>query len=280
MKLIYHSSGKKFSPFDEAIIQVVNEEQALIVCPYINIEYLERILMITKDWKLVTDLKELFLSTNIAKRNKLKEYLFDNYEYVKDLPQLHAKVIIGKASALIGSANLTDQGICLKTEMGVLLNEVEIICELREWFDRLWNSGCPCDHNKLESYSKLPYLPMSDNSISRGVELPKKHLVDLSSYATRMEFPSQLELRDPFIEVLKENGGSVYLEDIYPVLAKKMRLSEDLLKLRVSTGRKGSMNSSEPKWNNIVRQVKRHLVYEGRIVSGGRGICQLPEMYS
>ena len=60
-KLIYHdkeSSIGCISPFDKTIIELMKNRSVSIVCPYIGIDYFDRITQLTNTWRLVTDIEE------------------------------------------------------------------------------------------------------------------------------------------------------------------------------------------------------------------------------
>lgn len=66
-------------------------------------------------------------------------------EAVKQLNNLHAKVVIGDSSALIGSANLSANGLGLEgteltkwREASVLTSDPELYADTEKWFRELW----------------------------------------------------------------------------------------------------------------------------------------------
>lgn len=66
---------------------------------------------------------------------------------IRQCDRLHAKVVVGERQALIGSANVSgnglglgDQGSAHWLEAGVLTSEESVVGGARNWFDQLWKS--------------------------------------------------------------------------------------------------------------------------------------------
>ncbi|WP_373386596.1 phospholipase D family protein [Pseudomonas alcaligenes] len=66
---------------------------------------------------------------------------------IRQCDRLHAKVVVGERQALIGSANVSDNGLGLGDqgsahwlEAGVLTSEESVVGGARNWFDQLWKS--------------------------------------------------------------------------------------------------------------------------------------------
>lgn len=270
-QLLYHQMNQDISPFDEALVRVFSEESVSIACPYISIRYLQRLLSLTSNWRLLTDLAELYSSTPKSDRDLLRNFLNRHMARVKTLDGLHAKVAIGNNSAMFGSANLTISGVTKRLELSALTTGNDEVAELARWFQNAWVSAIPVSESLIIQSSELPFTP----AVTKFVDLEQHSLTDISSMALRTEFPAQPELDAPLIRLLSESGGTMTLRQIYTQLAKKMRLAPQLLEEQVSTARKGDMTRTEPKWENWVRQVGRRLVAEGRIERGGRGIYRL-----
>ena len=90
-------------------------------------------------------------------------------------------------------------------------------------------------------------------------------------------FPSQADLHEPILKVIRENGGSIDTSELYDRLAREVDLSKELLKIQVSTGEKDDDTSTERKWNNIVRHTIRALKKNGDVVSHYRGNYSINE---
>ena len=56
-------------------------------------------------------------------------------------------------------------------------------------------------------------------------------------------FPSQADLHEPILRVIRQNGGSINTSDLYEKLAREVNLSTELLKIHVSTGEKNDDTS-------------------------------------
>lgn len=66
---------------------------------------------------------------------------------IRQCDQLHAKVVVGNSQALIGSANVSTnglglghQGVAQWLEAGVLTSDESVVDGARKWFDELWES--------------------------------------------------------------------------------------------------------------------------------------------
>ena len=154
IKLVYHtpeSASGGISPFDEEIIRIVTGEDALIVCPYINLDYLKRITDLSKSWRVLTDVEEWLASHNRDERVTIQDFIDQYLENIHHVKALHAKVIIAGQMALAGSANFTNSGITGRVEMSVLFEEEPQIETLREWFDSLWSQSSSINIEELRS---------------------------------------------------------------------------------------------------------------------------------
>lgn len=138
--LLYHplDNSAEHSPFDRAALSVARDSEALIVSPYIGVSYLERILDVADDWRLVSDVEAWLSSLSLVARPKAWEFIRCNLDRIHHCSNIHAKVIVGHRLAMMGSANLTSMGVLGRTEMGILLDEPRLVTELRTWFEGLW----------------------------------------------------------------------------------------------------------------------------------------------
>jgi phosphatidylserine/phosphatidylglycerophosphate/cardiolipin synthase-like enzyme len=140
MKLIDHktSDNNPYSPFDSEIVSLANGQDLLLVSPYIGLSYLKRLIKISKSWKLVTDFQEWIIShPNKSKRFEICDFISENFENIKHITDIHAKVLITDTSAFLGSANFTEKGIQIRTEMSISFSETEKVEELKKWFNLL-----------------------------------------------------------------------------------------------------------------------------------------------
>lgn len=157
MKLLYHMAqgdgGKSaVSPFDEAILQVARSGPVRIVSPYIGVAYLERIISLSPQWRLISDVQEWLGSLPTQARPRAWQFIRDNIELIHHCPAVHAKAVISDSLAMMGSANLTQHGILGRTEMGILLNYPQLVAEMGAWFDGLWKQTAPPVVDEASAY--------------------------------------------------------------------------------------------------------------------------------
>ena len=139
--LVYHDlSGTpgQLSPFDQAALRVCNSGIVGLVSPYIGLDYLRRIIGVSENWRLISDIEAWLSSLSMRARPRAWRFIRENLSHIRHCPSIHAKVIIGQNSAMLGSANLTSAGILGRTEMGILIDNLEMVAELTRWFDTLW----------------------------------------------------------------------------------------------------------------------------------------------
>jgi len=138
---IYHTTETRSggpSPFDEAIMDMVDGHEVRIACPYLGLEYLKRIIDRAESWRLVTDIMEWLSVHSRKQRNKIVEFIVENRDQIRYCKDLHAKVLIAGNRFFLGEANTTEKGMTGRVEMSVLFEECEQVDELRAWFDLLW----------------------------------------------------------------------------------------------------------------------------------------------
>lgn len=154
MKLLHHTteSTTGISPFDEAILQVSASGSIKIACPYVGIAYLERVIGVSREWQLISDVEEWLSSLRPRERAKAWAFIQVNISRIRNLKGLHAKTVIGPIQAYIGSANLTNMGIYGRTELGVLIDDPANIAQLHVWFGHLWVYSDPLDLSEVQRY--------------------------------------------------------------------------------------------------------------------------------
>ncbi len=165
IRLIHHEVGpstNRTSPFDEIITQMVQGEDVLIACPYLNLDYLLRIGKLGKSLRLLTDVEEWLASHSDEERRRIQRFLEQSGACVRHVRDLHAKVIVAGDSALVGSANFTRRGITCRTEMSVFFEQEAQVEELQVWFDELWKQSSAIIFSELDKY--LEWLPPTANS--------------------------------------------------------------------------------------------------------------------
>jgi hypothetical protein len=143
MKLIYHlldTDGKNIKPssFGTAINDMVKNKTIQVACPYITLSYFKNnIVNNCKNWELLTDVYDLVKSQQ-GHSKEIEKFLKENHTKIKHQDGLHAKIIIAEDVALLGSANFTESGIYKNNEMSLVINDIEKINELKEWYKRSW----------------------------------------------------------------------------------------------------------------------------------------------
>jgi len=169
VRLIHHpseSSAHNVSPFDEAIVRMVQEEDVLVACPYLSLRYLMRIFHLAKSVSLLTDAEEWLASHASEARHEIRDFLIDYVGCVHHVKDLHSKVIIAGDAALVGSANFTHKGITSRIEMGVLLQQEHQVDELKMWFQSLWARSSTIVADDLDRYlQSLPTQPVTRQEI-------------------------------------------------------------------------------------------------------------------
>lgn len=151
-KLLYHppESGGT-SPFDQAIVELSHGNPIKLASPYIGLEYLEGLIALSAGWELLSDVHAWLSSLNAKERLKAQDFIKSHQARIRHCDALHAKLVIGPSRAYLGSANLTNMGICGRTEMGVLLEDPAHVQEMHQWFDALWLRSSPPDLAQIEA---------------------------------------------------------------------------------------------------------------------------------
>ena len=144
-RLLYHApdNPNQESPFDRAIVQVVQGQEVSIVSPYIGVQYLHRLIGMSTSWRLISDVLEWLSATPVSERSAVYEFLKEHDGQVHHYPAIHAKTVVSRVGAYTGSANLTDAGVLRRTEFGVLLTDPDQVHEIQQWFDAIWSQTSP-----------------------------------------------------------------------------------------------------------------------------------------
>lgn len=145
-RLVYHDQSRisgQHSPFDEAVLAVARSGSVSVVSPYIGVDYLRRIIQVTSEWRLVSDIEAWLSSLSMQARPKAWSFIRENIESIHHCPAIHAKAVISQKLAMFGSANLTNTGILGRTELGILIDDPAMVKELGIWFETLWQQTLP-----------------------------------------------------------------------------------------------------------------------------------------
>jgi hypothetical protein len=178
LKLIYHKENapSNVSPFDEAVVQIAHNEHVNIACPYLGLNYLSRITLLCKSWRLLTDVEAWIQSQNVNQRASILDFIKMNLNSIRHFPKLHAKTIMNENSAIFGSANFTESGICHRTELSAYLNDDDSVNELNRWFNSQWNQAFEISLDKVQDFmSALPKENPNNSAIKVSIspEIPK-----------------------------------------------------------------------------------------------------------
>lgn len=151
-ELIYHAAQPSVSPFDEAILRVARTGPVRIVSPYVGVAYLERIIGICPEWRLLSDVQEWLGALTVQARPRAWQFIRNNLDRIHHCPALHAKAVISDSLAMLGSANLTQYGILGRTELGILLDDPTLVREMASWFERIWTETAPPVADEASAY--------------------------------------------------------------------------------------------------------------------------------
>lgn len=206
--LTYHQPGEALgtvSPIDEAIDQMVRGQHVDIVCPYIGLPYLKRIIKQASSWKLLSDVEQWIVSQSENSRKKIYNFITMHPERVHHYRDLHAKVIIAEEKAVVGSANFTEKGITRRIEMCVLFQKTSEVAELRVWFDTLWQRCAPVDSDALARFILSAPNPINSSTLDR-LNSPAQINSKLASSTKEPSDPiakNSREARDRLVERVK-----------------------------------------------------------------------------
>jgi|GEM_PF-1913723 len=145
-RLVYHNLSDatgSTSPFDAAVLEVARTGHVSIVSPYVGVDYLRRIIQVSDSWRLISDVEAWLSSLSVNARPKAWLFIRENIERIHHCPAIHAKAIISQKLAMFGSANLTNMGMLGRTEMSILIDDLDMVAELGAWFDGLWSQTLP-----------------------------------------------------------------------------------------------------------------------------------------
>lgn len=237
LTLVHHALDSEpgaLSPFVKYINTVAEGSDVRIACPYVSLRVLRSLVGKARRWRWLTDAEELLRSHAPSNRAELLKFLADHQERVRHWPDLHAKVVAGDASALLGSANLTEMGLGKRQEIGVLLDEPAIVGQLHCWFDALW-SRCQA----------VPPAALNDFAAALPRALTEAPGVRLTSPAPAISaalFPAaeppnlasgEDELRERLSRAASREWANAYL-DLCADLLATLELKEDDARLVMS----------------------------------------------
>lgn len=155
MELLYHDfdGNSDVSPFNDTFKELSNAGSLAIASPYITLRILCDLIDSCESWRLITDVQEWIRTQSTDQRDDTIEFIMENRESIHDCRNLHAKLVVGDATAFIGSANLTDAGLNRNAEIGVRLDGECEIEEIQQWFEQLWSYTELIDLSELKTYA-------------------------------------------------------------------------------------------------------------------------------
>lgn len=225
MKLIYHNTddSEQYSPFDSELMTLVNGQNLCLVSPYIGLSYLKRLIKKSKSWQLITDFEAWIIShPNNIKRLEICDFNNEHFDKIKHISDIHAKVLVTDKSGFLGSANFTDKGILVRTEMSVSFSEQEKVEELKNWFQSLWTVATDFTQKQLldfvkqnENVNPLPKISGQKNPFIK--QNRKSTLVPLDTFF-KTERDYELEL----INAIKKSKKDTNWLNTYFDLVKKL----------------------------------------------------------
>lgn len=201
MKLIYHNTdgNEQYSPFDRELVTMANGQNLCLVSPYIGLSYLKRLTKLSNSWRLITDYEAWLIShPNKTERLKICDFINENFDKIKHISDIHAKVLLTDSSAFVGSANFTDKGILERTEMSVSFSEQDKVEELKKWFQSLWIGAIDFTQTQLLDFVKQnenisPQPKISKLKYSFAKQKRKSNLVPLDTLLkTEIDYETEL----------------------------------------------------------------------------------------
>jgi hypothetical protein len=227
MRLIFKGDGG-ISNFTQALDEVVTEGPIAVATPYLNPEYLAY-LVESKEWRLLTDLDECLVNMNIKERAQFQRLFTDNKDKMRDYPLLHAKVVVGRRKAFLGSANITRHGLGKRQEAAVLLSDQRSVEELLVWFDGLWERAEELSIEKLKT--RLTRLPQN-REINRQANSSRSRTIDSECTIpwkrklkyTRTDIP-EIVRRKHLVEAIARAPSRNWIEQYFELLERAIRAS-------------------------------------------------------
>lgn len=151
------------------MLSVAEGRAIKITTPYVGLSYLKRLIGVSTEWRLISDVQAWLGSVNRTERSKAWSFITEHISLIHHFPDLHAKTVISTQRGFLGSANLTTSGILGRTEMGVLVEDEAGVGQMNQWFDDLWAmSGPPSIEEGERLIKSLDLLPVADKSEGGG----------------------------------------------------------------------------------------------------------------
>lgn len=203
MRLLYHTPETKnnISVFDSAIENIVKNEIIKIACPYIGMSYFkETIISKCKDFKLITDINELFSSLrNKDDINSALDFISNNANKIRHYSGLHSKAIITTKNVFFGSSNLTYSGINKNNELSAIFEEPDKVNELTKWFDSWWEVSAQINIQELKEKIKN-YKPKQETSTSKNKLVENNNIINCKYSKHKKSEKESYEIDEDFLK--------------------------------------------------------------------------------
>ncbi len=203
MTLLYHTPETKnnTSVFDSAIENIVMNESIKIACPYIGMSYFqETIISQCKDFKLITDINELFSSLqNKDDINSALDFIIKNVDKIRHYSGLHSKAIISPKKVFFGSSNLTFSGINKNNELSAIFDEPDKIKELSIWFDSWWEVSAKINVEELKEKIQN-YKPKQKTSTSKVNLIENNNIINCKYSKHKKSEKESYEIDEDFLK--------------------------------------------------------------------------------
>lgn len=194
-KLIYHlpQNSKNMSPFDEVLVKIVENKEVKIACPFIEIYYINKLIKLSSDWKLLTDVNAwLYSQSSVEQRNKIYNFLLKHRDKVRHYPNLHAKVVIAEENLFLGSSNLTDSGIFRKNEMSIHVTDIDDIKEANCWYDAWWEVSSFPNEDELKKIIELNQQTIPSDKLAKVNSSSPK--INTNAYIPNLKNKKEFEI--------------------------------------------------------------------------------------
>ncbi|WP_162224302.1 phospholipase D-like domain-containing protein [Halorussus salinus] len=250
MKLLYHDfdGNGGVSPFNDTLEELSNAESLAIASPYITLSILRELIDSCESWRLITDVQEWMRTQSADQRDSTIEFIKKNRESIHDCRNLHAKLVVGDATAFIGSANLTDAGLSRNAEIGVRLDDESETAELQQWFEQLWSHTELTDFSELQTYADdvqsttdYPTVSMTNTGPSINNSLP---------FSKPSSTPVEDTQHEDLVEAVEHTPSKEWIEAYFDWISKLIDFTgldegDERIATTVPTSRKIAVNVNQ-----------------------------------
>lgn len=122
-----------------------SQKETCFISPFITYSPMKSVLDHVKDHilvRVIAGTKSAYAAVINASKDSGKKVL------VKYRGQVHSKVLTSDNECLISSFNITQAGLEKQAEVGILTNDLNIVSNVKDYFNRLWNR----EHEYKEEY--------------------------------------------------------------------------------------------------------------------------------